>query len=58
MVPKKYRIVAFAAIFLSALTACDPHDLGESAKLSRPPNIMLILADDLALSDLGPMAGK
>ena len=58
MVPKKYRIVAFAAIFLLALTACDSHDLGESAKLSSPPNIMLILADDLALSDLGAYGGE
>ena len=58
MVPKKYRIVAFSAIFLLALTACDSHDLGESAKLSSPPNIMLILADDLALSDLGAYGGE
>lgn len=48
---------AFAALALLALTACSPGPSQPEAEPAAPPNVVVILADDLGYGDIGANGG-
>ena len=48
---------AFAALALLALTACSPGPSQPEAEPTAPPNVVVILADDLGYGDIGANGG-